>query len=130
MASKWRFGILLGGSLLLLIAAVLELVASLQSGVAALPFGRRGAVIQFTQTDSPLAFYLCVAIFAAFALAVLWYASRQVRALLAPSDPDNERFIRERIAEVERSAPSGLRPLWVGLLLFAAVLFVLWVFAE
>jgi len=80
--TKLRFGILLAGTCLLLLAAALELVTSLESGVSSLPLGRRGAAIQFMRESEPIAFYSCVSLFAAFGLLSLWYVWRQVRALL------------------------------------------------
>jgi hypothetical protein len=130
MVTKLRFGILLAGTLVLAGASAIELVTSLQSGVSWLPIGRRGPVIQFLREESPVGFYSCVAFFAAFGLMALWFASRQVQALLKPKEPENESFVRQQISLIERSSPSGLRPLGVGLALFAAVLFALWLFSA
>lgn len=98
---------------------------AIQAGIFTLT-ARRGVVIFIaTQAESPISFFLAVAAF--ITLGILFFAVTvwQISALLRPVGPETNRVIETIISSVERKAPSGLRPLWLGLLV-AAVCFALY----
>ena len=67
-------------------------------------------------------FYGSVVVGALALAASLW----SLRTLLRGSAHQKEAMVEAVIAHVERAAPSGLRPLWVGLLV-ALVFFIVYV---
>jgi hypothetical protein len=113
--SKLRFVPLLLASSSILVLCVLEIMEMLQSGVGSLPIGRHGPVLNFSRDENPIGFYTSTAFFILVAALFLWFVWRQVSALLKPGESANEHFIHQQVSSIERSAPSGLRPLWVGL---------------
>ena len=103
----------------LAICCAVEVVSSLQSGVSDLPLGRRGPVFRFVRGESPFGFYAGVCLFAAASVLLALASILQMKAILRPDATRNRQFVQVQIASLERSAPSGLRPLWIGLAVFA-----------
>ena len=62
----------------------------------------------------------------AFGVTLIALGVYGVRALRGRLGAEGERLISRSIAEVDRSAPSGLQPLWIGLLLVIGT-FIAWV---
>ena len=111
--------------------ALLDAWSSLQTGVATLPIGRGARfAIQFAHATDPVAFYGTIALFCAFGVAFVaggvWWLCR----LMSSSSRQKAMSeVAQVITGLEKDAPSGLRPLWIGLLLFGSVMLVLYAFA-
>jgi hypothetical protein len=95
---------------------------SLQVGV--FTFTSRRGFINFTasQSESPIAFSAGVAAFILFGMLLCSVAVWQMTALLRPARPESLHMIETAISSIESEAPSGLKPLWVGLLVVAVCL--------
>ena len=89
---------------------------SLQVGI--FTFTSRRGFIHFsaTQAESPIAFLAGVAAFVLFGVLLCSVSVWQMSALLRPARPESNRMIETAVSSIEREAPSGLKPLWVGLL--------------
>ena len=59
-------------------------------------------------------------------LLLLWWAVVGVRALLARDSLTDATIIASSVAEVDKRAPSGLKPLWIALVIILGA-FLLWV---
>jgi hypothetical protein len=113
---RWRFAILTVGDLVLLIFTVRFLAVWLESGVVA--YRIRGRPVIHALANEPVRYYveigLAVLAIALFLIVLVF----SVVALVKTNDPRLSKFIDGQITGLENSAPSGLRPLWIGLLLF------------
>lgn len=111
-------GFLIGG------LAFVEAWAGMQSGVASFPLARRASdAIVFYRVHSPLGYWLSVAWFITTGAVILgascWYVWRFYRGADAKQEA-----VHEILSNVERAAPSGLKPLWFGLAVVALVALV------
>ena len=95
--------------------------ARLLLGVAALA----RAVELFKTESSPLSVLGAVALLL-FGAALLWWGMVGVRALRGRNGAEDGRIIADAVADMDRRAPSGLRPLWIGLLLVVGI-FLVWI---
>jgi len=97
---------------------------ALQVGV--FTFTSRRGFVNFTatQAESPLAFSAGVTAFILVGMLLCSVAAWQMSALLRPARPESHRMIETTISSIEREAPSGLKPLLVGLLVVAVCLVV------
>ena len=102
-----------------------ECWGAIQTGVVALPLGRRrsGALLLLVRSEHPVYFLLALAFTMLGAGVVLLGAIWQGRSLLTGTRITRENAARTFTAPLERAAPSGLAPLWWGLL--AATVFFL-----
>ena len=95
---------------------------SLRVGVFTLT-SRRGFInFTATQAESPIVFFAGVAAFILLGMLLCSVAVWQMSALLRPARPESDRMIETVISSIEREAPSGLTPLWVGLFVVAVCL--------
>jgi hypothetical protein len=119
---KLRFFLLTISSMGVSALLFVEAWKSLQAGV--FTFTSRRGFINFTatQAESPIAFSAGVAAFILFGMLLCSVAVWQMSALLRPARPESHRMIETAISSIEREAPSGLKPLWVGLLVVAVCL--------
>jgi hypothetical protein len=95
-------------------------VARLLLGAAALA----RAVELFKTGTSPVSSLGSVAL-VLFGASLLWWGLVGVRALRGHNGAQDERIITDAVADMDRRAPSGLRPLWIGLLLVVGI-FLIW----
>jgi succinate dehydrogenase/fumarate reductase cytochrome b subunit len=61
-----------------------------------------------------------------FGIAMFYWGVNGVRALRGRHGPEDEKLIASEVAEVDRRAPSGLKPLWIGLAVVVGI-FLIWV---
>ena len=80
---------------------------------------RRAFTFVFTRADDPFPFAIGVATVGIVGVIMVAVALWQVFVVLHPKHPKSERVVAEAIARVEHDGPSGLKPLWVGLLVAA-----------
>jgi len=116
---KFRFALAVIIAPLFFYASIREIINSCSTGVAFFPVGRRSPIIQFSEQSSPFGFYATLVLYVCFALAVLIYIFIGVRALLRPNDPFSQKLISQQISSMEERYPSGLKPLWYALAIFA-----------
>lgn len=64
--------------------------------------------------------------FLALGLVLFWWAVRGMVALFGSTSQEADSLIANSMADVDSQAPSGLKPLWIGLGLVISV-FVLWI---
>jgi hypothetical protein len=120
---------IVGGILAIFVFA--EAWRALQSGVVSVGLGRRrwGFVYTVVRVEEPLAFHAALAFLLLVAIAMLVSSLVLTRKLLLSTEHERKAATQSILADIERNAPSGLRPLWVGLVL-AAACFVLYVTAA
>jgi len=109
-------------------ACFFEAWNSIQTGVASIPLRRSVALFTFARDKNLVGFGTAVALFTVIGIVVCAAACWQLRAVLHRRDPLSEKLISEAIARVEKAAPSGLTPLWVGLSI-AIICFVMYAVA-
>jgi hypothetical protein len=61
-----------------------------------------------------------------FGILMLYWGVIGVRALRGRHGPEDDKLIASAISEVDRRAPSGLKPLWIGLAIVVGI-FLTWV---
>jgi hypothetical protein len=104
---KSRFALLTAGRLIFGCAALYRAVETYQSSSdSALPLASLG--------------------FLALAVILLWWSAIGFVALFRSSSEPADSFIESSVANVDSRAPSGLKPLWIGLGLVIGV-FILWI---
>jgi hypothetical protein len=104
VATKGRFVLLTVGRLILGVAAIAR------------------AVELFT-TANPFPSWMVSVALLIFGAGLLWWGVAGVRALRGKgSNP--EMFISDAVADIDRRAPSGLKPLWIGLLIVVGIIVV------
>ena len=104
---------------------VVEAWQAIQVGIFTLTSRRGGVIFTATQAESPNSFFSAVAVFVILGILFFVVTVWQISSLLRPGKPESHRIIEAAISSAESAAPSGLRPLWFGLLV-AAVCFVLY----
>lgn len=109
---------------------LVECWSAFQSGVVSIPLGRRrsSVLVTLVRGENPAYFFLALAFATLVAVIVLLGAVWQGRSLVAGPRSTREVAARAITAPLEQAAPSGLAPLWWGLLI-AAVCFLLYVAA-
>lgn len=127
----FRIGLVLITTLGLGCLALFEGWLSLQTGVVPFPFGRHSEFfITFARTSEPGAFYSTVALWCTIGLAFLglglWWLSNLAKSSSRQNTISEVGLV---ISGLEQKAPSGLRPLWIGLLIFGTVMLVLYAVA-
>ena len=103
-----------------------EIWSSLHAGKAEWALRRSAIIMSVTREQGEVAFFSLLAAYAVIGAACVWYTLRLLGAVAHPGSPANEAFTDGRLAQVEAAAPSGLRPLWVGLAI-AFVYFLIYV---
>ncbi len=108
-STKARFVLLTLGRLILGTAALFRAVELYQNGSDTFP-----AVFSVA--------------FLVVGLALLWWAVQGLLALLGGTPQTADSLIRASVADIDMRAPSGLKPLWIGLgiVVSAFVLWILW----
>jgi hypothetical protein len=119
---KLRFVLLTVSSMGIGALFFVEAWQSLQAGVFTFTSRRGFVTFTATQAESPFAFSAGVTGFIIFGILLCSVGVWQLSALLRPARPESHRMIETAISSIEREAPSGLRPLWVGLLVVAVCL--------
>jgi hypothetical protein len=119
---KLRFLLLTASSMGVGAFLFAEAWQSLQVGVFTLTSRRGFIIFTATQAESPITFSAGVAAFILFGVLLCSVAVWQMSALFRPAKPESHRMIETAISNIEREAPSGLKPLWVGLLVVAVCL--------
>ena len=113
----FRFALLIGA--IASLASVVFLVAwnAIDTGAISIPFGRRRwhVLLTFVRNQDPIGFSIAVAIVAITGMLLLSFVLWQLRFILQRNAHEKEKTITGTLAELERAAPSGLTPLWVGL---------------
>jgi uncharacterized membrane protein YhhN len=99
-----------------------EALQSLQVGVFTFTSRRGFMSFTATQAESPIAFSAGIVALVVFGMLLCSVAVWQMSALLRPARPQSHHIIETAVSSIEREAPSGLKPLWVGLLLVAICL--------
>ena len=102
----------------LCVASFYALADGVSTGITTLPLRRMP--IEFSRHDSPIGFFACLSIYSLLGLGSLWFSGKLLLALLAPRRPASELLVKEQIHYIESLAPSGLRPLWIALLIVVA----------
>jgi hypothetical protein len=86
---------------------------------------RRGVVLlAFDRETSPLGFVVLVACYAIFAMIMASVACWRALVLVRFNQSRSQAYIRNEISSLEQLAPSGLKPLWVGLLIAFVVVII------
>lgn len=103
-----------------------ECWSALQSGVISVPLGRRrtGVLLTLLRGEQPVYFFLALVFGGLVALAVFFGAFLQGRSLVTGSSSSRAAAARTITAQVEQAAPSGLAPLWWGLLIVAVCVLI------
>jgi len=117
-ANRWRFALFTLGSAVFLVAFIRSLVIAIRT--EAVTYTRRGQTHTYTLAGEPTRYYLELGIYVLVIAVSCVGMCIFLRALTKPHDPRSMKMIESQIASMEQRAPSGLRPLWIGLLLFAA----------
>lgn len=79
--------------------------------------------VEIYEADGPSALSFA---FLTVGLVLLWWGVVGIRALLRGNAATDEALIASSVADVDRHAPSGLKPLWIGLAVILGA-FVIWV---
>jgi hypothetical protein len=82
----------------------------------------------FESASSPTSSKLPL-LFLPLGLVLLWWGSTGLRAIFS-KDPLIQAQMAMDIAELERKAPSGLRPLWIGIAVFVGIVILVIVVAS
>ena len=97
MSIRSRFALLTVGRLVLGVAAIAR-------------------ATQMFRDDSFVRFPLFPLLPLVFGIAMLYWGIVGVRALRGGHGVEDEKLIARAVADVDRRAPSGLKPLWIGIL--------------
>jgi hypothetical protein len=119
-----RFLLFAVGGLVFGLVALIEGIGGLQNGV--ISFKLRGRALTFIQSEAPLGFYFWVGLDIIGGCLFLAGALISILLLLKSSSAKRDQAINSTIQLLETRAPSGLRPLWIGLaiVLTAALIYV------
>ena len=95
---------------------------ALQTGIVSVPLGRRhwAVLLTITRNEQPAYFFLGLSVIFLAGAVVLLGGAMQARSLVVGSRSSREAAARAITVPLEQSAPSGLAPLWWGLLIAAA----------
>ncbi|HWI83648.1 hypothetical protein [Ramlibacter sp.] len=102
----------------------MEVWSSFLSGTAELGLRRNVILVSVSREQSEVGFFSILALYSLFGVVCIWYTLRLLRGAAQPKDAANEAFAAKELAQIEAVAPSGLKPLWIGLLIFVACFLV------
>jgi hypothetical protein len=100
----------------------MEVWSSFLSGKAELGLRRNFILVSVSREQSEVGFLSILAFYALFGVVCIWYTLRLLRTAAQPKDAASEAFAAKELAQFEAVAPSGLKPLWIALLIFFACL--------
>lgn len=103
------------------VASLYVVADSLSTGTSSLPIRRMGNPLSFSRTEAPIGFFVCIALYALLGSVGLWFFGRLGLALLTPKNPTSTLAVDEQVRYLDSLAPSGLRPLWIALLMVTAL---------
>jgi hypothetical protein len=121
LGKKVRFMFLALSGFVFSIFLWLEAFSAIQSGVLILKLRRTGLSQILTQTGESFGFTTGVILLSLAGLLSFSIACWGLRTLLSSSKLQSREAIENHLTLLERDAPSGLTPLWVGLLIVGAV---------
>jgi hypothetical protein len=98
----------------------MEVWSSFLSGKVELGLRRNVILVSVSREQSEAGFSSILALYALVGVVCIWYTLRLLRTIARPKDAANEAFATKELAQIEALAPSGLKPLWIALLIFFA----------
>jgi len=105
-------------------AFFLEAVSAWTFGMVTFTMKHGLVVFSAARQTSPLGFFAGIAAYGLAGITTFALAFWRMRVLIHPNDPSSQRIISSTISWAEEKAPSGLKPLWVGLVIAACFLFI------
>jgi hypothetical protein len=117
---RFRILVLAAGGVLLTGSCFIEVWSSFLSGKAELGLRRNVILVSVSREQSEVGFFSILALYVLFGVVCIWYTLRLLRSVAQPKDGASEAFAAKELAQIEAMAPSGLRPLWIALLIFFA----------
>ena len=80
---------------------------------------KRSVIFSIARTESEIGFFSIVVFWAAFAIGSASFAVWAFRCIIGSKPLKNRPMVTQMIEHTEKMAPSGLKPLAIGLLIFA-----------
>jgi hypothetical protein len=99
-------------------------IGRLVLGVAAV-----ARAIELVRSETSSHLHILPTLLLAFGLSLLYWGVIGARALRGGHGVEVQRLISGAVADLDRRAPSGLKPLWIGILV-VIVVFVAWMVIE
>lgn len=101
-------------------ACFAEVWSSLLTGQAEWGLRRNFVLLSVSRKQSAIGFFFLVGFWALLSLVFAWFALRFLRVFTGSGSARDEALALESLARTQAAAPSGLKPLWIGLLIFSA----------
>lgn len=117
MRTRLRSAIVIAGLLLVTGSFLREVNSAFETGLVELGFGRRGPIFSFDVEENPFGYWATLTFYLMLASALGWAVWRMTLGLVTSKATDGRWLLDEQLKAYERIAPSGLRPLWIGLLI-------------
>jgi hypothetical protein len=120
MRTRLRTLLLVTSSALLASACFAEAWSSLVTGKAEWGLRRNLVLLSVSREQSEVGFLFLVGFWVLLGLVLAWLALRFIRVFAGYGSERDEALALESLAQTQGAAPSGLKPLWIGLLIFFA----------
>ncbi len=115
---RLRFVVFAALGVFLAYAGIAEVQRSLALGIAEGGFRRKAVIFSVARAENEIGFLAVVIFWAAFAVGSAMFTLWAIRCILGSKSLTNRPVITQMIENTEKLAPSGLKPLGIGLVIF------------